>query len=75
MDLDDMLIEEVRNRPFLYDLAQKDYKNLKKKDYAWKEIAARTKLGGKVNYRLTKSNSDIQFINRIEMQKKMEEPP
>ncbi|XP_014096342.1 uncharacterized protein [Bactrocera oleae] len=45
MDLDDMLIEEVRNRPFLYDLAQKDYKNLKKKDYAWKEIAARTKLG------------------------------
>ncbi|XP_011195068.1 uncharacterized protein Adf1_41 isoform X2 [Zeugodacus cucurbitae] len=45
MDLDEILIEEVRNRPLLYDLGHRDYKNLKKKNYAWKEVAAHTKMG------------------------------
>ncbi|XP_018802726.1 PREDICTED: transcription factor Adf-1-like isoform X2 [Bactrocera latifrons] len=44
MDVDDMLISEVRNRPFLYDLSHPDYKSLKKKDYAWRHIAVCLKL-------------------------------
>ncbi|XP_017481374.1 PREDICTED: transcription factor Adf-1-like [Rhagoletis zephyria] len=44
MDLDEILIEEVRNHPLLYDLAHMEYKNLRRKDYAWKEVAANTKL-------------------------------
>ncbi|XP_036339647.1 uncharacterized protein LOC118748976 [Rhagoletis pomonella] len=45
MDLDEILIEEVRNHPLLYDLAHMEYKNLRRKDYAWKEVAANTKTG------------------------------
>ncbi|XP_011197513.2 uncharacterized protein LOC105222036 [Bactrocera dorsalis] len=44
MDLDDMLIKEVRNRPYLYDRTHPDYKSLKKKDYAWRHISVMLKL-------------------------------
>ncbi|XP_039970209.1 uncharacterized protein LOC120782137 isoform X1 [Bactrocera tryoni] len=44
MDLDDMLIKEVRLRPFLYDLSHPDYKSLKKKEYTWRHIAVQLKL-------------------------------
>ncbi|KNC21508.1 hypothetical protein FF38_01464 [Lucilia cuprina] len=44
MDVDEILIEEVRSWIILYDLGQVDYKNLKKKEYAWKEVAANVKM-------------------------------
>lgn len=47
MDIDEQLIEEVRSREILYDLAQADYKNSKKKEYEWREVAAAMKMGGK----------------------------
>lgn len=48
MDVDETLIEEVRSRSILYDLGQADYKNLKKKEYAWREVAANVLLNGKL---------------------------
>ncbi|XP_054091453.1 uncharacterized protein LOC128923078 [Zeugodacus cucurbitae] len=44
MDFDEALIEKVRHRPLLYDLWHGDYKNLRKKDHAWKEVAVCIKL-------------------------------
>lgn len=48
--MDEVLIEEVRNHKILYDLGHPDYKNLKKKEYAWREVAASVKLDGKTHY-------------------------
>lgn len=38
---DEQLIEEIRNFPVLFDLTSKSYKNLKEKDNAWEEVAAK----------------------------------
>lgn len=35
----EQLIEKVKNHPILYDLTNSDYKNIKKKDKVWDEIA------------------------------------
>lgn len=49
MDMDEILIKEVRNRTILYDLGHSDYKKLKKKEYAWREVAAKVNLNGKLH--------------------------
>lgn len=49
MDVDEQLIEEVRNRTILFDLGHTNYKNLKKKELEWREVAAIVKLNGRIN--------------------------
>ncbi|XP_065360346.1 uncharacterized protein LOC135954196 [Calliphora vicina] len=44
MDMDEKLIKEVRCRTILYDLGHSDYTKLKKKEYAWREVAAKVNL-------------------------------
>ncbi|XP_049304064.1 uncharacterized protein LOC125776351 [Bactrocera dorsalis] len=41
---DEILIEEVRNCPLIYDISNADYKNIRKKEMAWKEISKKTRL-------------------------------
>lgn len=36
---DELLIDLVRSHPYLYDKSTKDYKDIKLKDNAWKEMA------------------------------------
>ncbi|XP_036344592.1 transcription factor Adf-1-like [Rhagoletis pomonella] len=43
MDFEEKLIEEIRKQPILYNLGLNDYKNLRKKDSAWKEVASAMK--------------------------------
>lgn len=47
MDFDELLIEEVRKRPIIYNLELEDYKNIKKKEAAWREVAISAQLDGK----------------------------
>ncbi|XP_018800387.1 PREDICTED: transcription factor Adf-1-like [Bactrocera latifrons] len=44
MNLDENLIEEVRNYQLICDISHRDYKSFRKKDIAWKEISAHTRL-------------------------------
>ncbi|XP_050339045.1 transcription factor Adf-1-like isoform X2 [Bactrocera neohumeralis] len=44
MDLDEVLIEEVRNCPLIFDVSHRDYKNLRKKEMTWKQISTNTRL-------------------------------
>ncbi|XP_036335450.1 transcription factor Adf-1-like [Rhagoletis pomonella] len=44
MEIDEILIEEVRQRPVIYDLGLEDYKNLRKKDFVWREVASNVHL-------------------------------
>lgn len=46
MDIDEILIEEVRQRPVIYDLGLADYKNLRKKEWAWREVSSNVHLDG-----------------------------
>ena len=43
-----MLIEEVKNRAVLYDSDHSDYRNLKKRENAWTDIAVILNLTGKI---------------------------
>lgn len=43
-----MLIQEVKNHSILYDYSHSEYRNLKKKEREWREIAATTKMNGKI---------------------------
>lgn len=40
MSIAEQLIEKVKEYPILYDLSHKDYKNVRKKDKIWDDIAA-----------------------------------
>ncbi|TMW42604.1 hypothetical protein DOY81_012315, partial [Sarcophaga bullata] len=47
MDIDDILIQEVKNHSILYDYSHSEYRNLKKKEREWREIAASTRMNVK----------------------------
>lgn len=49
MDFEEKLIEEVREQPMLFNLGLNDYKNLRKKDSAWKEVGSAMKCDGSYN--------------------------
>jgi len=45
-DTDTVLIDLVKNFPYLYDKSTTDFKNVKKKDRAWMDISAILKVPG-----------------------------
>ncbi|KYN15704.1 hypothetical protein ALC57_12000 [Trachymyrmex cornetzi] len=49
-DTDTTLIDLVKNFPYLYDKSQTDFKNTRKKDFAWLEISSLLKLTGNFLY-------------------------
>ncbi|KYN18245.1 hypothetical protein ALC57_09447 [Trachymyrmex cornetzi] len=49
-DTDTMLIDLVKNFPYLYNKSQTDFKNTRKKDFAWLEISSILKLTGNFLY-------------------------
>ncbi|KYN01445.1 hypothetical protein ALC62_06072 [Cyphomyrmex costatus] len=48
---DTMLIDLVKNFPYLYDKSQTDFKNTHKKDCAWMKISSILKLTGNLLYK------------------------
>lgn len=45
-DIDVVLIDLVKNFPYLYDKSTKDFKNATKKERTWMEISTILKLSG-----------------------------
>lgn len=45
-DADTILIDLVKNFPYLYDKSTENFKNIHKKDRAWMEISSVLKLSG-----------------------------
>lgn len=50
MSLTEKLIEHVKQYPILYDLGHEDYKNCRKKDKVWDQIALKLNQDGKIHF-------------------------
>lgn len=46
MNFNELFINLVRERPILYEMTKKAYKDTNSKENAWKEISEETKLTG-----------------------------